>query len=136
MIFLKVVVASTEEQESHIEELVAQMYTGIFPMYFSDEEIEELHEQAVLRPRTEDSAYNGTLKEAFQIISSLQALIALLENLNDSDRKIYRSMFERNTRILNEYGYFFPFSFDQFIAATYREGMFSQYVKPANQFLI
>lgn len=136
MILLKIVVASTEEQESHIEELVAQLYTGIFPMFFSDDKIKELQELAVLRPNNEDQVYNGTLKEAFQIISSLQALIALLENLNVCDRKIYRSMFERNTLILNEYGYFFPLSFDQFIEAKYRDGMFSQYVQPANQFLI
>ncbi|WP_243291901.1 DUF5365 family protein [Bacillus sp. FJAT-47783] len=134
---MKIVVASTEEQEKYIEELVQQMFTEIFPMYFPDKKVEELEEMSVLKP--DDSAdYNGTLKEAFQIMSSLQALIALLENVQEAERnkEKYREMFEKNLRTLEQYGYKFPLSYDQFLSVSTREEVFSRYIKPANKWII
>lgn len=134
---MKVVVASTDEQENHIAELVEQLYTEIFPRFFPDDEILELKQLKVLQPQASDQVYNGTLKDAFQIISSLQALIAVLDLINEcKDEKEYEEMFERNSQNLNEYGYFFPLSFSQFKHAESREGKFSQFIKPANHFMI
>ncbi|MBO1512815.1 DUF5365 family protein [Metabacillus bambusae] len=134
---MKVVVASTEEQERHIDELVEQIYTEVFPRFFPDTEIKTLKGQKVLQPQDSDQMYNGTLKDAFQIISSLQAVIAVLEHINDcKNEREYQEMFERNCNNLNEYGYFFPLSFSQFKEAKSQDGEFSQFIKPANSLII
>ncbi|TXC89822.1 hypothetical protein FS935_15785 [Metabacillus litoralis] len=137
VIYLKVVVASTEEQENHIAELVDQIFTEILPKFFPDDKIMELKEQKVLQPQETDQFYNGTLKDAFHIISSLQAVIAVLDLIEDCrHEKEYQEMFERNCQTLNEYGYFFPFSFTQFREAESQIGEFSQFIKPANTWLV
>ncbi|APH06156.1 DUF5365 family protein [Bacillus weihaiensis] len=134
---MKVVVASTEEQENHIEELVGQLYSEIFPKFFPDHKIMDFQHQNVLKPQETDQFYNGNLKDAFQIISSLQAVIVMLDLIDEcKHEEEYKAMFERNTQTLNEYGYFFPFSFSQFVNAESQEGEFSQFVKPANSWLI
>ncbi len=134
---MKVVVASTDEQENHIAELVDQLYTDIFPRFFPDDEIVELKKLKVLQPQASDQIYNATLKDAFQIISSLQALIALLDLIHDCKHEDeYKEMFERNTQNLNDYGYFFPLTFSQFKNAESQAGQFSQFIRPANHFII
>ncbi|OAS84096.1 MULTISPECIES: DUF5365 family protein [Metabacillus] len=134
---MKVVVASTEEQERHIDELVEQIYTEVFPRFFPDTEIKTLKGQKVLQPQDSDQMYNGTLKDAFHIISSLQAVIAVLEHINDcKHEREYQEMFERNCNNLNEYGYFFPLSFSQFKEAESQDGEFSEFIKPANSLII
>ncbi|HZH59128.1 MAG TPA: DUF5365 family protein [Metabacillus sp.] len=134
---MKVVVASTNEQENHIAELVEQLYTDIFPRFFPDEKIMELKKLNVLQPQASDQMYNATLKDAFQIISSLQALVAVLDLLQDGKHEDeYKDIFERNTKNLNDYGYFFPLTFSQFKDAESQEGQFSQFIRPANQYMI
>jgi len=135
---VKVVLASTEEQERYIEELIEQMYTEIFPMYFPDKKIEEFEQLSVLKPN-QSTGYNGTLQEAFQIMSSLQALIAILENAQEAEKneEKYREMYEKNLQTLEQYGYKFPLSFDQFRSVLVREDdVFSRYIKPANKWII
>jgi hypothetical protein len=134
---VKVVVASTEEQERHITELVEQIFTEILPRFFPDQEIMNLKGQKVLQPQETDQMYNGTLKDAFHIISSLQAIIAVLDHIDDcKHEQEYQEMFERNSHNLNEYGYFFPLSFSQFKEAESQEGEFSQFIKPANSWIV
>ncbi len=134
---MKVVVASTNEQEHHISELVDQLYTEIFPKFFPDEKIVELKKLNVLQPQASDQIYNATLKDAFQIISSLQALIAVLDLLYENKyENEYKEMFERNTQNLNDYGYFFPLTFSQFKEADCQKGQFSQFIRPANSYMI
>jgi Family of unknown function (DUF5365) len=134
---VKVVVASTEEQERHIDELVEEIYTEIFPRFFPDNEITKLKSQKVLQPLAADQMYNGTLKDAFHIISSLQAVISVLNHIDHCKHENkYQEMFEHNSSNLNEYGYFFPFSFSQFKNAESQEGTFSQFIKPANNWVV
>ncbi|MBD1382291.1 DUF5365 family protein [Metabacillus arenae] len=133
---MKIVVAATEEQERHIEELVEQMYTEIFPVYFSDEKIAEFDNLQILKPTTSDTYYNGTMTSAFKIMSSLQALIALLENAEDKDEKEYKEMFERNIDILQKYGYNFPLTLNHFFHPTFQEEVISKYGKAANKWII
>ncbi|MGN7941376.1 DUF5365 family protein [Metabacillus sp. 22489] len=134
---MKVVVASTEEQERHIDELVEQLYTELFPKFFPDGEIHKLKEQNVLKPQDSDQMFNSNLKDAFQIISSLQAVVAVLEHIEDCKHgQDYQKMFERNCKNLNDYGYYFPMTFSQFKHAKSQNGEFSQYVKPANDWIV
>ncbi|MFD1738981.1 DUF5365 family protein [Bacillus salitolerans] len=131
---MKVVVASTPEQEQFISELVDYIYREVFPTYFTDEYIEELQKLDVLIPKTE-GLYNGTLKEAFQLISSMQAIIAVIETVSTEDiSETHYEIFEKNTSILEEYGYNFPFSIHHFSHP--REEKLSCYSKPTSPFVM
>ena len=134
---VKVVYASTKEQEEKIQELVSYIYSDIFPRYFLDDEIEDFENRDVLHMTERHYEYVGTLREAYQVITSLQTIIAILEvkNREEVDEK-YRDIFNVNVRILQNFGLCFPFSFRHFHAMRGNSNGFSSYVKPANQFLI
>ncbi|WP_338030671.1 YhcU family protein [Cytobacillus citreus] len=110
---MKVVFASTLEQEQEIKELVQYVYSDIFPLYFLDEEIKEYEHLEILHTTTRHFEYFGTLKEAYQVIVSLQTIIAILESQNLDAR--YESLFEKNVQTLKEFGLIFPFSFSHFL---------------------
>ncbi|MFZ3590797.1 DUF5365 family protein [Bacillus sp. DJP31] len=130
---MKIVTASTPEQENFIEELVSYMYTEVFPYYFSDEYIKELEALSVLIP--EQGLYNGTLKEAFQLISGMQALIAVIETVRTEEvLDNHREIFDKNTSILEEYGYKFPLTIEHFVIL--KENPISQFSKPTSQYLM
>ncbi|QOR67265.1 YhcU family protein [Cytobacillus suaedae] len=130
---MKVVYAATPEQETHIEELVEYIYGEIFPRYFTDEEIVKLESLNVLVHN--DDNYNGTLKEAFQLISSLQALIAVVETVKEEEILLsHREIFEKNVKTLDEFGYSFPFNIEQFRAQK-DELSISKFAKPTNLYL-
>ncbi|PLR67598.1 MULTISPECIES: DUF5365 family protein [Bacillaceae] len=133
---MRIVFASTEEQEQYIEELIEYMYEDIFPQYFSDETIDQLDDLAVLKPHAEKLKYNGTLREAFQIISSLQALTALLNHLDEHSEAEQRELYNRNIKILKQYGYQFPLTFDNFLSSKEKEEQVSKYGKPANKWIV
>jgi hypothetical protein len=132
---LKIVYAATKEQEEYINCLINYIYSNIFPHYFDDEKIVEFENLGVLSLHGEHISYNGTMKEAFQIISSLQSLIAIIESLEPNYiREHHRKLFQRNIRLLGRYGISFPFLIDQFVNR--RKEVLSIYSHPANQWLI
>lgn len=128
---VKVVFASTPDQEEKIKGLIKTFYQDIFPLYYSDHDIREFEEINVLQ----QCAQYGTLKEAYQVITSLQTLISILES-NELLPK-YKSIFQTNTEILKDYGMFFPFDYEQFLEAKQiKNANFSVYTKAANELLI
>lgn len=132
---MKIVFASTPDQEEMIKELVKSFYQDIFPLYYSDEDIIEFERLEVLHTSTRHFEYFGTLKEAYQVITSLQTLISILE-ANELQPK-YKALFQTNAAILKEYGLFFPFDFEQFLEAKdFKEEELSVYSKPANELLV
>jgi hypothetical protein len=137
---VKVVYASTPEQEDHIGELVQHLLTNILPYYFTDKEIENLANQLSLHTGAVHdtfSDYNGTLKEAFHIISCLQAIIAVIETIQEEDLlSKHREIFKRNVTMLREFGFSFPFSIDQFTQKSNNENIFSKFMRPSNQYLV
>lgn len=129
---MKVVFASTPEQATMIQELVQNMYTEIFPQYFSDDEIKEFERLNVLHTSAE---YLDTLREAYQVIASLQALIAILESPQPDAR--YEGLFDKNAQTLEEFGLSFPFTFSHFCGIKMiKEEMLSIYSKAANELII
>ncbi|KAA0547385.1 hypothetical protein FZW96_10965 [Bacillus sp. BGMRC 2118] len=131
---MKIVTASTPEQENFIQELVNYMYTEVFPYYFSDSYIKELENLNVLKP-TSDDLYNGTLKEAFQLISGMQALICVIETVRTEEiAEHHREIFDKNVMILEEYGYKFPFTIEHF--RTILQETISSYSKPTSSYLM
>lgn len=133
---MKVVVAATVEQKQHIVELVNEFYTTVLPIYFSDDKITQFRNMNVLNPSIEDQMYNETLRDAFRIISSLQVMNSLLGNVNNCDEVEYERIFNRNSKILNEYGYFFPLSFEQFLEAETNYPNLSQYTQSTNNWIM
>lgn len=135
MVFLvKIVIASTPEQEAHIKELVDYFYSDIFPIYFYDEEIVKFKEFHIMSLTAVEENYNGTLKEAFQLISSLQALIAVINAIHSKPiEENDQFIFDKNVKILEEYGLCFPFHLDHFLK---EKNEISTFAKSNNAILV
>jgi hypothetical protein len=134
-LLVKIVFASTPGQEEEISELVQYIYSNVFPLYFADEEIREFERLGIL-----NTCYNhyedfSTLKDAFQVMASLQTVISVLE-LPVLDYE-YTSLFNKNAENLERFGLSFPFNLEQFIEAkNMKKCIFSVYPKAANEMLI
>lgn len=132
---MKIVFASTPDQEEMIKELIRTFYRDVFPLYYSDKDINEFEKLKVLHTSTRHFEYFGTLKEAYQVITSLQTLISILQS-QEPQRK-YKDIFQTNTEILKEYGLFFPFDYEHFLEArSIKDNVFSIYTKAANELLV
>lgn len=127
---MKIIIASTEEQEEKIKELVQCFYEEVFPYYFSDQEIHMFRELQILHIT---SRHLETLGDAFKIITSLQTILSILQS--DKDLEEYEDLFQKNVIILNELQVFFPFDLDQFLEEKPFESV-SMYAKAANELLI
>ncbi|CAG9621781.1 DUF5365 family protein [Sutcliffiella rhizosphaerae] len=132
---MKVVHASTPEQEDHICELIQHLLTNILPFHFTDQEIEvTLHTGTVYDIF---SNYNGTLKEAFQIISSLQTIIAVIETVQKEEiRNKHIELFKRNVNMLIDFGFTFPYALNQFKQRDMTGSFFSKFMRASNQYLV
>ena len=132
---MKIVFASTPSQEKEINGLVRYIYSNVFPLYFTDEEINEFKQLKVLYTSGRQFENFSTLKDAFHVMTSMQTLISILE-LSSLDWS-YSTLFNKNVENLEEFGLFFPFEFEQFAEAkSMKTGIFSIYTKAANELLI
>lgn len=132
---VKVVFASTPDQELKIQELIGKFYSNVFPLYFSDDDIREFEQQKILHTSTRHFEYFGTLKEAYQVIAGLQTLMAILESRPISGK--YETIFFKNVQILQEFGLSFPFDYSHFCGERMpRNDLFSVYAKAANELLV
>jgi hypothetical protein len=128
---VKIVFASTPSQEEEINELVRYIYSNIFPLYFSDEEIYQFEQLGVLHP-TEDFS---TLKDAFQVMTCIRTLISILESSQLDCH--YATLYDKNVATLEEYGLSFPFDFEQFVSVrSIKHSMLSIYTRADNELLI
>jgi hypothetical protein len=132
---VKIVFASIPSQEKEINDLVRHLYSNVFPNYFTDIEIQEFERLKVLHTSIGYFKDINTLKEAFQVMASLQTIISILElPYLDHDHAV---TFHNNVSNLHKFGLFFPFEFEQFVEAkNIQKGSFSMYKKPANELLI
>jgi hypothetical protein len=132
---MKVRYASTLLQEEEIDQLIDYMYTDIFPRYFSEDEVEYFRKMKVLHTPSRHHDYTGTLKDAFEILSSLQLIIALIEaNEKQALGERYKKIFERNVQILQQYHLHFPFTLDQFERP--KKYVISTYTPVTNELLV
>ena len=135
---MKVLYASTEEQEKKIVELINQLYTQIFPFYYEDDEIAEFKKMGVLHIEQLHFENFNTLKDAFQVIASLQTIITILEEkMQKPLHHYYGKLFNRNIDLLEKYDIFFPFNYSIFNRKDkILFDSFSIYKKAANEILI
>lgn len=112
---MKVIIASTSEQEEKIVALVNRLKKDLLPRFFGRKELEKMYESGILDITEEHFEQFGNLRDAFQVITSLQTIAAILETKNpDRLPMTYQEMFEKNTMILQEFGIQFPFFFSHF----------------------
>lgn len=133
---MRVVLAATLEQRRMIEELRDHLSFCVFPLYFENQELNELQSSDVLKiPERED--WLETMEDACRIIASLQVMISLLKteefSLEDS---YYMNIFNKNKRILNDYQISFPFTYSQFTERHRADLAFSMFAAPANELII
>lgn len=132
---MKLVFASTPDQEEMIKELVEHFYHEVFPLYFSDQTIRQFEKLKILHMSLNQFESFDTLGEAYQVITSLQTLISILQTTHQGYK--YEDMFNHNVSILQEFGLYFPFDYAQFIEAkSVKSDEFSVYIKAANEFLV
>jgi hypothetical protein len=132
---VKIVWASTPSQEQEICELVGYLYSNVFPQYFSDHEIKRFEKLKVLYTSQKKFEEIGTLKDAFEVMTSIQTVISILE-LPYLDKR-YSALFNKNAATLNSFGLYFPFEFEQFETAKNINKMtLSIYSKADNELLI
>ena len=132
---MKVVQASTPCQEEEIKKLIKQVYSEVFPIYFSDKEIQTYKKYNVLYMSTNHLERFNTLKEAYQIIASLQTLITILKNKRFDDQ--YIEIFYKNVYTLVEYDLYFPFEYEHFSESKIRGNeRLSMFTSAANKILI
>jgi len=131
-VFVKVAFASTEDQIEKIEELVQYMYQEVFPTYFTDRQILDYKSKKVLYLANNPFKQVNTLKDGYQIISSLQTIISILELKRDSHH--YEQLFQFNKYFLEQYDIYFPFEYEQFTRKTRMS--ISMFEKAANDLLI
>jgi hypothetical protein len=132
---VKIVFASIPSQEEEINGLVRYIYSTVFPLYFSDDEISEYERLKVLNTSGKQFEDFSTLKDAFQVMTSLQTIISILEFPSLDDH--YSSLFNKNVSNLQDFGLFFPFEYDQFVEAkNLKNSVFSIYTRAANELLI
>ncbi|KAB7704898.1 hypothetical protein F9802_15140 [Bacillus aerolatus] len=133
---MKVLIASTMEQEEKITELIRQLKEEIFPRFFEMEELERMCEYGVLHLTESHFELFSTLRDAFQLIASLQTIISILETEEPASLPPhYQEMFERNTMILQEFDVSFPFFLSHFTNKKSHVSYLA-YATPANTFLI
>jgi len=132
---MKVVFASTPEQRVKIKELTKQLYSDVFPNYFTDKQIKEFEKEKILQFTSNQFEQLDTLKDAYQVIACLQTLILILETDNLDDQ--YMETYYKNISILEEYGVQFPFEYNQFTdSKVIKDHHISIYTKVANELLI
>ena len=132
---MKIVFASTPSQEQEICELVRYIYSNIFPLYFTDEEIFQFEQLKVLHTAGKHVEDFSTLKDAFQVMTSIQTIISILE-ASPLDEQ-YAALFDKNVANLQDFGLFFPFEFEQFFEAkSLKNTILSIYTKADNELLI
>jgi hypothetical protein len=130
-LLVKIVFASTPSQEEEINGLVRYIYSNIFPLYFTDKEICQFERLKVLHTPEE---FN-TLKDAFQVMTSIQTLISILEASQFDEQ--YSLLFNKNVENLQEFGLFFPFKYEHFVEVkSIKTNMLSIYTKADNELLI
>lgn len=114
---MKIVLGSTKEQEARIDQLLVYLRYSILPLYVTEEELASYDSMGLLQFDNKRNLYNGTLKEAFQVMTALQTVISIIENEKKFEADAYETyehLFNFNAELLNYFGLFFPFHLHYF----------------------
>ena len=130
---MKIVEASLHLQDLEISKAIEKFYNELFPMYFTEEQIELFIVNEVLAV-PDPNSHIGTLKGAFQALACIQSLIIILENQDETQKAV--TLFNHNSKLLNELGIFFPFEHKHFFGEDRQIELPLYQTKAANTYLI
>ncbi|QDP40397.1 DUF5365 family protein [Radiobacillus deserti] len=110
---MKVVTASTPEQQSYMKEQLEDLYDRVFPCFFPISYIKQLKEFKLLQPARLEEL---TMVEILEVIAAVQTISTILETLhkNQTAIEVYEEAFHKNASILNKYDIDFPFELEDF----------------------
>ncbi|MGM9923162.1 MAG: DUF5365 family protein [Bacillus sp. (in: firmicutes)] len=114
---MKIVFSSTDEQEQEIEKALHNLRSVVLPRYIPNRDLEQYNAIGLLQFSTHGGKYNGTLKEAYQLMTSLHTITSIIAYINsavEEEKSQYELLFMRNVEILNDLGLLFPFTFNCF----------------------
>lgn len=131
---MKTVYVQTDEQIERIQQLVEYMYSVIFPQYFTARKIDEFRLLNFLNADKRNTR-DETLPESYQIITSLETIIFIIES-GVLDIEKYQRLFIHNAEQLTKIGYDFPFSYTSFLNQLQEKEGLSIYRQAQNQWLI
>lgn len=113
---VKIVFSSTVEQDEEIDKLLEHLRTVILPKYMTEEELRKYEDMKLLQ--FSGDLYNGTLGEAFQLMTALQTIITIIQAADKNDKQLpdtYQTIFYKNVQQLHAFGLFFPFKLSYFM---------------------
>ncbi len=129
---MKVVTASTPEQQSYVRSLLDHFHRSILPSFFSKSYVDDLETFGVLCQVDLDEY---TLQEIMEVTAALQTIQHILECLlEDGASPQLAQKFDRNQKIIESHQIYFPFRFQDFTTTDFEFDLAS--VKPANHWLI
>ncbi|MBM7569889.1 DUF5365 family protein [Aquibacillus albus] len=110
---MKIITASTPEQQTYVKELIQKLYETIFPYFFSQAYIKKLKEFNLMEiPNLKDLS----LIEIMEVTAAIQTISSILEELAKSNKQMdeYKNAFRKNAAILSKYHIDFPFELVDF----------------------
>jgi len=129
---MKVVTASTPEQQSYVRSLLDHFHRSILPSFFSKSYVDDLKTFGVL-DQVELEDYS--LQEIMEVTAALQTVQHILECVMEHGEYPHLAQrFQHNQEILERHQFYFPFRFQDFIPSEYELDLTS--VKPANHWLV
>ncbi|WP_407272787.1 DUF5365 family protein [Radiobacillus sp. PE A8.2] len=105
---MKVITASTPDQQAYVKELIENLYSRIFPCFFTTTYISELKDFELMRvPNLSELS----LHEIMEVTAAIQTISTILETIAQTEEELesYNSVFKKSTAILNNYHIDFPF---------------------------
>ncbi|MEK4048769.1 DUF5365 family protein [Bacillus pumilus] len=110
---MRLMKAATDLQEQAIEEISKEVEDLLSHAVNG----QQLNKRQKDRPLTFiDGVYNGTMDDAFRILSGLQLLHTIIVKPKRHITKRDRELFERNREQVNACGFSFPFDLDDFVS--------------------
>lgn len=136
---MKIVFAATTEQEEVIEQLISNLRSNILPMCVSEMDLKTYTEMGLLQFSRHSHLYNGTLREAYQVMTALQTIIFIIEAVNDDPEVAiiqYLDLYMNNVSIITNFGLFFPFQLCSFQKKGISKEFIPLYSQSINQLIM
>ncbi|WP_026570181.1 DUF5365 family protein [Sediminibacillus terrae] len=110
---MRVITASTSEQQEYVRSLMEEIYNRILPEYFSKGYIAKLKNFQLMDI---PSLQELSLTEIFEVTTALQTIMSILDThlQRGAEIKEYEDTFQKNIRMLDGYHINFPFNLRDF----------------------
>jgi len=129
---MKVVTASTPEQQSYVRSLLDYFHEKVLPSFFSESYVHDLKMFGVLNHADLDEY---SLNEILEVTAALQTLQHILECVQEKDESPHLARkFRKNQEILERHRLYFPFRYQDFAEGEFEWDLSN--ATPANEYLL